>query len=110
MPTLAFRLKLERKRLGFTQSQLAVAGGVTTNAQLHYENGDRIPRGDYLAALAGSNIDLLYVVTGNRTPIQASGLSEVEDEVIAALRMLGEKEFDVIMVIMSRLSIPRMSR
>lgn len=110
MATLASRLKAERKRLGLTQSQLAAFGGVTSNAQLHYENGDRIPRGDYLAALSGCNVDLLYLVTGKKTPIEISGLSGAEDKIIVALRTLNEREHNAIMVIMLYLSSPRMSR
>ncbi|MGV8861064.1 MAG: helix-turn-helix domain-containing protein [Pseudomonas sp.] len=106
MPTLASRLRSERKRLGLTQSQLADLGGVEANAQAHYEKGFRIPRADYLAALAGYGLDLLYVVTGNKTPIETVALSEMEYTGLMAFRMLGEKEQNAIIVIMLALTPP----
>lgn len=60
------RLKSERLRLGLTQAKLGAVGGVTANAQGLYERGSRIPRADYLSAIAEVGVDVLYVITGKR--------------------------------------------
>jgi hypothetical protein len=41
-----------------------------------YEKGSRIPRADYLPTLAGYGLDLLYVVTWNKTPIETVALQK----------------------------------
>jgi transcriptional regulator with XRE-family HTH domain len=43
-------------------------GGVAANAQGKYESGERIPKADYLAALANVGVDVLYVLTSRHTP------------------------------------------
>lgn len=60
------RLKSERLRLGLSQARVGSIGGVEVNAQGRYENGIRLPRADYLAAIAGLGIDVLFVITGHR--------------------------------------------
>lgn len=60
------RLREERKRLGFTQKELATIGGVKVNAQGIYERGLRTPNAIYLANIAKAGVDVLYVVTGRR--------------------------------------------
>ena len=61
------RLQIERKRLGFNQSELGDLGGVSKNTQSLYENGSRAPDTTYLAAIAKHGVDIGYVVTGERT-------------------------------------------
>lgn len=77
--TFGERLKAERKRIGATQAVFGQLGGVTKLTQLNYEKGQRAPDAAYLAALAEQGVDVLYVVTGERTPPLAhaftSGLS-----------------------------------
>jgi len=68
--TFATRLREERIRLGLTQKQLGEAGGVRMQAQSHYENEQRRPDSDYLAAIDKAGVDILYVITGRRTPEQ----------------------------------------
>ena len=61
------RLKSERLRLGLSQATIGAIGGVEVNAQRRYENGTRFPRADYLALIAQSGVDVLFVITGMRT-------------------------------------------
>jgi len=61
------RLREERSRLGLTQEALGEIGGVRKQAQLHYEKDERKPDSDYLAAVAEAGVDILYVVTGERS-------------------------------------------
>jgi len=64
------RLREERQRLGLSQTVLGEAGSVRVQAQRLYEQNKRKPDSDYLAAIAASGVDILYVITGQRTPHQ----------------------------------------
>lgn len=61
------RLKSERLRLGLSQATIGAIGGVEVNAQGRYESGTRFPRADYLALIAQSGVDVLFVITGMHT-------------------------------------------
>lgn len=61
------RLREERERLGLSQEALGATGGVKKLAQFNYEKGDRQPDAAYLAAVAAVGVDVLYVLTGQRS-------------------------------------------
>lgn len=90
---LGIRLKREREACGLTQSAMAAIGGVQPHAQGRYENGTRFPRADYLSRLSATAIDVLFVVTGRRTPYTVVQLSADEYALIKFLRTadLGDK-------------------
>ena len=67
MSDFSDRLREERKRLSLTQADMAAAGGVKPNAQVHYESGDRAPTSDYLHRLLGAGIDVPFLFTGRRS-------------------------------------------
>ncbi|WP_438868614.1 helix-turn-helix domain-containing protein [Pseudomonas sp. L1(2025)] len=69
MKQIGLRLYEERQRLGYTQQRLAQAGGVTAREQRQYEQGEDLPRADYLAALAAQGVDVVYVITGKRSTV-----------------------------------------
>lgn len=71
MSNFSERLKAERKRLGLTQSDLGVAGGVSKGAQLNYESGERSPTAEYLQGIALIGVDVGYLLTGNRSALVA---------------------------------------
>lgn len=71
MKEIGTRLRAERKRLGLSQRELGGLGGVAANAQGKYESGERLPKADYLVALAEGGVDVLYVLT-NRHDHDAS--------------------------------------
>ena len=82
---LGARLKEERERVALTQALLAAHGGVKTLTQGSYEGGKSFPNAEYLAKIAGIGIDVLYVVTGQRTPVRQHVIVAVEhddDEVV----------------------------
>ncbi|HEX8593021.1 MAG TPA: helix-turn-helix transcriptional regulator [Pseudomonas sp.] len=87
MSGLHVRLREERLRLGLPQYSLAAVGGVKPNAQVKYENGRRLPRGDYLAAIAVTGVDLLFILTGTRSA-GMSRLTGDERGFIAAFRTM----------------------
>lgn len=86
------RLKEERQRLGLNQSDFAAFAGVAKNSQLNYEKGERSPDAGYLAAIAEKGVDVLYVVTGKRTPAAADAISEAEADLLEHFRTLPEGE------------------
>jgi transcriptional regulator with XRE-family HTH domain len=66
MRTSAERLKEERLRLGFNQTDFGAIAGVQKQAQIKYEKGERSPDADYLSAIATAGADVLYILTGQR--------------------------------------------
>ncbi|OEC35688.1 Transcriptional regulator, contains XRE-family HTH domain [Pseudomonas cuatrocienegasensis] len=84
------RLKEERQRLGLNQSDFAALAGVAKNSQLNYEKGERSPDAAYLAAVAASGVDVLYIVTGKRTPEPSDSLSAAEADLLERYRELPE--------------------
>lgn len=61
---IGLRLKEERARLGYSQSDFAEKGGVGRTSQVKYEAGERVPDGNYLKKVSELGVDILYVVTG----------------------------------------------
>lgn len=61
------RLKEERKRLSFSQTDFGTSCGVTKQAQIRYEKGVRSPDSDYLEQAHEIGVDVSYLVTGIRT-------------------------------------------
>lgn len=75
---LGERLKEERVRLGLNQAEMAALGGVAKTSQFNYEKGERSPDAAYLVAVEAAGVDVLYVLTGKRTPAPTSSLSDAE--------------------------------
>jgi transcriptional regulator with XRE-family HTH domain len=61
------RLAEERKRLGLKQAEFAALVGTDVPKQSLYENDRRELRADYLARLADAQVDVVYVLTGERS-------------------------------------------
>lgn len=91
---LGDRLREERDRLSLTQDELGQIGGVNRNSQGKYEKGERNPDSAYLEAVAAAGVDVLYVLTGKRQPIEATALTPEEQEVVTYFRGLSEKSKD----------------
>lgn len=66
MNTVGLRLREERKRLEFGQSDFAFVGGCGRTTQIKYEAGERFPNTDYLEKIAAAGADVGYIVTGKR--------------------------------------------
>lgn len=88
MESMGARLKGERRKAGLSQQEFALVGGVAANAQWQYENGRRIPRADYLAAIAKSGVDILFIVLGQRTPVAVGSLNHAERAMLQHYRFL----------------------
>lgn len=61
------RLRLERERLGLSQSDFGKRGHVSKMAQWTYEQGRHWPSVEYLESLKSEGVDVGYLVTGRRT-------------------------------------------
>ncbi|MDY7559877.1 helix-turn-helix transcriptional regulator [Pseudomonas sp. 10B1] len=85
MNGIGTRLKEERKRLGLSQTELGVIGGIEPNSQGMYERGQRFPNATYLSSIADSGVDILYVVTGVKKVQAADGISAIETKVLHEL-------------------------
>lgn len=70
------RVRLERERLGLSQTDFGRLGGVSKMAQWQYEAGKHWPTLEYVERLrAGGEVDVVYLVTGQRasnSPIEWS--------------------------------------
>lgn len=86
------RLKEERERLGMNQTDFAALAGASKNTQYNYEKGDRSPDANYLAAAAEQGVDVLYVITGARTPQPSASFSAEETEFVECLRTMDESD------------------
>lgn len=64
--SLGSRLKEERNRLGFSQSEFAELVGASYKSQLRWEKDESAPGADALAIWATLGLDVLYVVTGQK--------------------------------------------
>lgn len=93
-------LRQERERIGLTQQEMADGCGVTMRSQRNYEMGERFPDARYLAAAAALGIDVLYVLTGQRTggaaaptrgPIDVAKLLEVYELIEWVARKTGKR-------------------
>ena len=61
------RLAEERKRLGLKQAEFADLVGTDVPKQSLYENDRRELRADYLARLAAAKVDVVYILTAQRS-------------------------------------------
>lgn len=61
------RLREERKRLKFNQSDFGSLGGVTKKSQVAYEGGSLPPYVDYLEKISAAGVDIQYLFTGERS-------------------------------------------
>ena len=104
MSRIGSRLRQERERLGLSQKVFGEIGGVEANAQGKYESGGRAPKADYLSRVAERGVDILYVLTGNATPIQSEHLSRVEEKVLGDYRAMFKEDQDAIRRLTSTLA------
>ncbi len=92
MSGLGERLREERKRLGLSQADFGALGGVKANAQGKYEADERSPDAAYLSGLSAAGVDVLYLLTGQRTPVTAEGLADDEGELLNNYRSMPDQD------------------
>ena len=64
---LAGRIKEERERLGYSQTAFAALAEASKHSQINWEKGAASPNAATLAAWAAVGLDVLFVVTGQRS-------------------------------------------
>lgn len=84
--TIGKRLKEERERLGFNQTDFAAVGGVGRKSQFNYEDDERKADSAYLAAIAAVGADVRYIITGERDGPAPETLTADERELLALFR------------------------
>jgi transcriptional regulator with XRE-family HTH domain len=60
------RLREERERLGFNQTDFAGLGEASLRSQIEWEKGKAYPNAKILAAIAAAGADVQYILTGIR--------------------------------------------
>jgi len=92
------RLRVERERLGLTQADFAALAGVTRKTLFSWESGKTAPDAFQLAALSTHGVDILYVVTGQRSKPEA-GLPVEEAQLLDNYRRSSEYGKSAIQVV-----------
>lgn len=77
------RLKEERKRLNFTQQEVAAIANVERETWSRYESGKISPGMEVLAAIAVAGADIQYIVLGTRS---TAALTPDETELLEKYR------------------------
>jgi len=91
MANIGDRLKEERLRLKYNQTDFAALAGQTKQSQVRYEAGARSPDGTYFTAIAEGGADVLYILTGKRATSRQDGpvtQIEIEDDLADIERSL----------------------
>lgn len=86
------RLQAERKRLDLTQDQFATIVDVSKRTLASYEGGTREAGAGLLNLAAGAGVDVLFVLTGQRSPQPADSLAPDEGEFVEMLRAMAETD------------------
>lgn len=68
MSSIGKRLEEVRNQFGMNKTTFASVGGVSTTSQTNYEEDFRSPDTEYLEKIAAAGADVLYVITGRKTP------------------------------------------
>lgn len=84
--TVGKRLKEERERLGFNQTDFAAIGGVGRKSQFNYEDDERRADSAYLSAIAAVGADVRYIITGEREGPAPDLLTSDERELLTLFR------------------------
>lgn len=90
--SLGERLKEERTRLGFSQTEFAELVGASKRSQIGWEQGRSSPGAEALAVWASSGLDVLYVVTGSRSAPVAPALSRKEAALVDNYRHCAQED------------------
>ena len=73
--SLGARLREERERLGYNQTDFAALAGASKWTQIDWEKDKTSPSGAALATFAAAGVDVLYVLTGQRQGGAAAPIS-----------------------------------
>ena len=74
------RLKEERERLGLTQPAFAEIAGAKKRTLIDWEKGVSSPTAVQLSALAAEGVDVLYILTGQRSTTAAPAAQPISSD------------------------------
>lgn len=100
------RLMEERKRKGLSQETLGTLMRTTGRTVKKYESNETSPRATELLLLSGQGFDVLYIITGERTPvasITASNAAERLAQFVANIN-LSDEDAQLLLSMAARLS------
>ncbi|AOE85852.1 helix-turn-helix domain-containing protein [Pseudomonas sp. TCU-HL1] len=86
------RLQEQRVFLGYTQEVFAAQLGVAKRTQASYEAGKNEPKAGYLSQALLLGVDVMYVMTGVRSPRPAEGISVAEEKILENYRALADED------------------
>lgn len=92
--TFGDRLKIERERLGLSQSDAAEACGVRREMWGKYERGTATPGCSVLERFSAHGGDVLYVLVGRREPLRSDPPAMVSEFVLAVACASVAEAFD----------------
>ena len=81
--SLFLRIRQERERLGFNQTDFAALAGASKRSQIGWEQGRTNPDAEALAAWAMEGADVQYILTGVRS---SAALTDEEQQLISLYR------------------------
>ncbi|MBS9433848.1 MULTISPECIES: helix-turn-helix domain-containing protein [Photorhabdus] len=85
--SLGERLKKERERLGFSQSDFAEMVGASRKSQIRWEKDESAPGADAISLWAKAGLDVLYLITGQvqQSASTAYKNSEIDAELLGKI-------------------------
>lgn len=95
---IGYRIQLERKRLGLTQTELAELTGVSRPGQAGYEGGRSTPDLAYALKAAAAGIDLDFVLTGKsakESSVDKFDWALANELMVAILEVAGEYQLSL---------------
>ncbi len=100
------RFAEERERLGYTQGQLATRLATTERTLIDYESSKTPPKVPKLLLFWGIGADILYILTGERGPIEEGDEAPPASNLAAAMigLTLSEEDADLVLALARRLA------
>lgn len=89
-------MREERALLGLKQDEFGQLGGVNRNTQGSYEKGERNPDTAYLSRVGAAGVDVLYVLTGERSTSRLQDLSPAEAQLLEQYRTLQDSDQEIV--------------
>ncbi|EYU13282.1 MULTISPECIES: helix-turn-helix domain-containing protein [Photorhabdus] len=85
--SLGERLKKERERLGFSQSDFAEMVGASRKSQIRWEKDESAPGADAISLWAKEGLDVLYLITGQvqQSVSTVYKNSEIDEELLGKI-------------------------
>lgn len=101
------RLKEQREAKGMSQGAMGEIAGASRRSVVAWESGVTVPGADELSRLAGVGFDVLYIVTGQRTPRAADALAPDEAALVDNYKNSDEEGRAAARRVLSSLAQPR---